>query len=53
MIPGDVCDVISFLDLSDDVTMTFRFCSSNTIRVRQTDKKRKKGREREGPGSRN
>lgn len=33
---------------SDDVTMTFRFCSSNTIRVRLT--RRKKDRERvQGP----
>lgn len=42
----DVCDGIS-----DDVTMTFRFCSSNTIRA--TGLTVKKEGEREGPGSRN
>jgi hypothetical protein len=37
------------IDLSDDVTMTFRFCSSNTIRVRQTRRKKKKRERVQGP----
>lgn len=40
-------DVISPLDLSDDVTMTFRFCSSNTIRVKTDNNKKEEKEERE------
>jgi hypothetical protein len=42
--------IVMGIDLSDDVTMTFRFCSSNTIRVRQEGRERREERERvQGP----